>query len=228
MKALVGKQHNLNEGLKAAIKAAPGKMMQKSPMNMKEETAMKMGMISPMKIAGMDDPERAKLLASLNAAKAKNPELYSDESTKAIDKAGKKQPVMTSPEDAPSPEEFKKLREDKTSSKPRKQEKLVSVKAKKADVTAGIEKPKLRKNIAPETADEIATRAKAEKDQRKAQRKAGRRSKFKQFAKGFREGFVSQMTGDKVADIRKRTEERKAKREEEKKGLIAAASRTKG
>ena len=225
MKALVGKQHNLNEGLKAAIKAAPGKMMQKSPMNMKEETAMKMGMVSPMKIAGMSDPERAKLVASLNAAKAQNPELYSDKNRKIMEEAGKRQPVMTSPEDAPSPEEFKKLRENKTSSKPRKQEKLVSVKAKKADVTADIKKPELRKTIAPETAEEKAARSKAEK----GQRKAARRSKFKQFAKGFREGFVSQMTGDKVADIRKRTEERKAKREEEKKGgLIAAASRTKG
>ena len=261
MKELVGKQHNLNEGLKAAIKAAPGKMMQKSPMNMKEETAMKMGMVSPMKIAGMDDPERARLMASLNAAKVKNPELYSDKNRKVMEKAGKKQPKITSapgsstskkeskfkaPNFSASPSPDSKLARDIMQEtgrdtgfrgemkevKPvkRKQEKLVSVKAKKADVTAGIEKPKLRKNIAPETAGEIAARAKAEKDQRKAQRKAGRRSKFKQFAKGFREGFVSQMTGDKVADIRKRTEERKAKRKEEKKegGLIAAASRAKG
>ena len=31
MKALVGNQKNLKEGLKAEIKAAPGKMMAKSP-----------------------------------------------------------------------------------------------------------------------------------------------------------------------------------------------------
>ena len=230
MKALVGKQHNLNEGLKAAIKAAPGKMMQKSPMNMKEETAMKMGMVSPMKIAGMDDPERAKLVASLNAAKAKNPELYSDESTKAIDKAGKKQPVMTSPEDAPTPEEFKKLREDKTSSKPktRKQEKLISAKAKEADFKAETKAPEI-KRVADSDKPETRVMSKQEKkDLRQAKRSRARKG----FAKGFREGFVSEITGDKVADIRKRTEERKTKREEEKKtkreALIAAASGTKG
>ena len=50
MKALVGKQENLNEGLKAAIKAAPGKVMEKAPMNMKMESAVKMGMaIKPPK-----------------------------------------------------------------------------------------------------------------------------------------------------------------------------------
>ena len=227
MKALVGKQHNLNEGLKAAIKAAPGKMMQKSPMNMKEETAMKMGMISPMKIAGMNDPERAKLLASLNAAKAKNPELYSDESTKAIDKAGKKQPVMTSPEDAPTPKEFKKLREDKTSSKPktRKQEKLISVKAKEADVTADIKAPEIKRVAASDKPTRTMSKQE-KKDLRQAKRARARRG----FAQGFREGFASVITGDKVADIRKRAEERKTKREEEKKSkkeaLIAAASKT--
>ena len=71
MKELVGKQENLNEGLKAAIKAAPGKVMKDSPMNMKMETAMKMGMISPMKMVGQDNAERAKLKTETAFAKAK-------------------------------------------------------------------------------------------------------------------------------------------------------------
>mgnify|MGYP003135289784 CR=1 FL=1 len=71
MKELVGKQENLNEGLKAAIKAAPGKVMKDSPMNMKMETAMKMGMVSPMKIVGQDNTERAKLKTETAFAKAK-------------------------------------------------------------------------------------------------------------------------------------------------------------
>lgn len=49
MKALVGNQKNLNEGLKAAIKAAPGKMMKNTPANMKVESAMKMGMATSNK-----------------------------------------------------------------------------------------------------------------------------------------------------------------------------------
>ena len=68
MKALVGKQENLNEGLKAAIKAAPGKVMEKAPMNMKMESAVKMGMAkkpapmkikkpAPMKVAKPDFPD---------------------------------------------------------------------------------------------------------------------------------------------------------------------------
>ena len=68
MKALVGKQKNLNEGLKAAIKAAPGKIMEKTPMNMKMESAIKIGMAkkpapmkiktpAPMKVAKPDFPD---------------------------------------------------------------------------------------------------------------------------------------------------------------------------
>lgn len=68
MKALVGNQKNLNEGLKAAIKAAPGKVMEKAPMNMKMESAVKMGMAkkpapikikkpAPMKVAKPDFPD---------------------------------------------------------------------------------------------------------------------------------------------------------------------------
>ena len=68
MKALVGKQENLNEGLKAAIKAAPGKIMEKTPMNMKMESAIKIGMAkkpapikikkpAPMKVAKPDFPD---------------------------------------------------------------------------------------------------------------------------------------------------------------------------
>ena len=68
MKALVGNQKNLNEGLKAAIKAAPGKVMEKTPMNMKMEYAVKMGMAkkpapmkikkpAPMKVAKPDFPD---------------------------------------------------------------------------------------------------------------------------------------------------------------------------
>jgi len=60
MKALVGNQENLNEGLKAAIKAAPGKVMEKTPMNMKMESAVKMGMAkkpAPIKIAKPDFPD---------------------------------------------------------------------------------------------------------------------------------------------------------------------------
>jgi len=60
MKALVGNQENLNEGLKAAIKAAPGKVMEKTPMNMKMEAAVKMGMAkkpAPIKIAKPDFPD---------------------------------------------------------------------------------------------------------------------------------------------------------------------------
>ena len=41
-KALKGDQNKLNEGLKAAIKAAPGKMKKGEPMNMKKGDAMKM------------------------------------------------------------------------------------------------------------------------------------------------------------------------------------------
>ena len=68
MKALVGNQKNLNEGLKAAIKAAPGKIMEKTPMNMKMESAVKIGMAkkpapmkikkpAPMKVAKPDFPD---------------------------------------------------------------------------------------------------------------------------------------------------------------------------
>jgi hypothetical protein len=60
MKALVGNQKNLNEGLKAAIKAAPGKIMEKTPMNMKMESAIKIGMAkkpAPMKVAKPDFPD---------------------------------------------------------------------------------------------------------------------------------------------------------------------------
>jgi len=224
MKELVGKQHNLNEGLKAAIKAAPGKMMQKSPMNMKEETAIKMGMASPMKLAGMSDPERAKLMASLNAAKAQNPELYSDKNREIMEKAGENQPVMTSPDDAPTPKEFKKLRKSKPQT--RKEEKVISLKPKEADFKAETKAPEI-KRVADSDKPETRVMSKQEKkDLRQAKRSRARRG----FAKGFREGFVSEMTGDKVADIRKRAEERKTKREEEKKSnkeaLIAAASKT--
>ena len=50
MKALVGNQKNLNEGLKAAIKAAPGKIMEKTPMNMKMESAIKIGMAKSQRL----------------------------------------------------------------------------------------------------------------------------------------------------------------------------------
>jgi len=59
MKSLVGNQKNLNEGLKAAIKAAPGKMMAKTPSIMERmQTAMKvrgMGEDAVGKVRGMGE-----------------------------------------------------------------------------------------------------------------------------------------------------------------------------
>ena len=59
MKALVGNQKNLNEGLKAAIKDAPSKMMAKTPSIMERmQTAMKvrgMGEDAVGKVRGMGE-----------------------------------------------------------------------------------------------------------------------------------------------------------------------------
>ena len=72
MKALIGKQENLNEGLKAAIKAAPDKMMVKSPsMMMQMKTAMKvrgMGEDAVGKVRGMGEKSAAKVMMKEKAA----------------------------------------------------------------------------------------------------------------------------------------------------------------
>ena len=72
MKALIGNQKNLNEGLKAAIKAAPDKMMVKSPsMMMQVKTAMKvrgMGEDAVGKVRGMGEKSVAKVMMKEKAA----------------------------------------------------------------------------------------------------------------------------------------------------------------
>ena len=66
MKALIGNQKNLNEGLKAAIKAAPGKMMAKTPSIMERmQTAMKvrgMGEDAVGKVRGMGEKSPNKIM----------------------------------------------------------------------------------------------------------------------------------------------------------------------
>ena len=73
MKALVGNQKNLNEGLKAAIKAAPGKMMAKTPSVMERmKTAMKvrgMGEDAVGKVRGMGEKSPNKIMKAKAAAK---------------------------------------------------------------------------------------------------------------------------------------------------------------
>jgi len=73
MKALVGNQKNLNEGLKAAIKAAPGKMMAKTPSVMERmKTAMKvrgMGEDAVGKVRGMGEKSPNKIMKEKAAAK---------------------------------------------------------------------------------------------------------------------------------------------------------------
>ena len=73
MKALVGNQKNLHEGLKAAIKAAPGKMMAKTPSVMERmKTAMKvrgMGEDAVGKVRGMGEKSPNKIMKAKAAAK---------------------------------------------------------------------------------------------------------------------------------------------------------------
>ena len=73
MKALVGNQKNLNEGLKAAIKAAPGKMMAKTPSVMERmKTAMKvrgMGEDAVGKVRGMGEKSPNKIMKEKAVAK---------------------------------------------------------------------------------------------------------------------------------------------------------------
>jgi hypothetical protein len=73
MKSLVGNQKNLNEGLKAAIKAAPGKMMAKTPSIMERmQTAMKvrgMGEDAVGKVRGMGEKSPNKIMKEKAAPK---------------------------------------------------------------------------------------------------------------------------------------------------------------
>jgi len=78
MKALVGNQKNLNEGLKAAIKAAPGKMMAKTPSVMERmKTAMKvrgMGEDAVGKVRGMGEKSPNKIMKEKAVAKVAKPD----------------------------------------------------------------------------------------------------------------------------------------------------------
>ena len=102
MKALVGKQENLNEGLKAAIKAAPGKIMEKAPMNMKMESAVKMGM------AKKPAPMKIKKPAPMKVAKPDFPDIDGDGDRKesitkaAADKKAKSPAKIMKPEEVKS------------------------------------------------------------------------------------------------------------------------------
>ena len=102
MKALVGKQENLNEGLKAAIKAAPGKIMEKTPMNMKMESAVKMGM------AKKPAPMKIKKPAPMKVAKPDFPDIDGDGDRKesitkaAADKKAKSPAKIMKPEEVKS------------------------------------------------------------------------------------------------------------------------------
>ena len=102
MKALVGKQENLNEGLKAAIKAAPGKIMEKTPMNMKMESAIKIGM------AKKPAPMKIKKPAPMKVAKPDFPDIDGDGDRKesitkaAADKKAKSPAKIMKPEEVKS------------------------------------------------------------------------------------------------------------------------------
>ena len=102
MKALVGKQKNLNEGLKAAIKAAPGKVMEKTPINMKMESAIKMGM------AKKPAPMKIKKPAPMKVAKPDFPDIDGDGDRKesitkaAADKKAKSPAKIMKPEEVKS------------------------------------------------------------------------------------------------------------------------------
>ncbi len=102
MKALVGNQKNLNEGLKAAIKAAPGKVMEKTPMNMKMESAVKMGM------AKKPAPMKIKKPAPMKVAKPDFPDIDGDGNRKesiskaAADKKAKSPAKIMKPEEVKS------------------------------------------------------------------------------------------------------------------------------